>query len=387
MPQPSRPQSPTPTQNHWIPRRVFSPFLVCLPTVLVSCRFGGREPKKIGVVLSITGRGATYGQRALNGMRLAADKLNAEEPFALSPIQLVEADSHSSAAQALSAFRKLIDVDRVSVVIGFVLSDEVLTCAPIANARHVVLLTTAAGSDQIADAGDYVFRNRESAKLQAEALAANCIERLHLTNVAILHSLSSNGVSYAADFSKAVQKYGARVSASESFAEGKTDYRSEIERVRSKQLQAVYLAGLDQEMGLILRQAREVGYKPQFLASPGAISQKLLDIAGSAAEGLITASAAFHADSTDPLIRSFADAYTARFGTAPDFIAANSYDAVFLIAAAFRRGIATGDDIKTFLYSVRDFPGVGGRTTFDSRGEVFKPISLVRVSNGRFIPY
>ncbi len=363
--------------------------LVALVALLLpSCRFGSSpQPNKIGVVLALTGRGATYGQRALNGMQLGVDKLNTEEPFKSSPIQLVVEDSRSTATQALSGFRKLIDVNGVQVAIGFVLSDEVLTCAPTANERRVVLLTTAAGSDQIADAGDYIFRNRESARSQAEALAETSIKRLHLTDVATLHSTSANGLSYANDFSAAMENRGGHVTVSEPFAEGKTDYRSEIERLRTKKPKAVYLAGLDQELGLILRQAQEVGFTTQFLASPGAISQKLLDIAGLAAEGLISASATFDPESADGSVKSFVESYTAKYGTAPDFIAANSYDAVYLIASPFRQGLTAGEQIKKALYSVKNFPGVGGTMTFDSRGEVSKPISVVRVTNGKFKPY
>jgi branched-chain amino acid transport system substrate-binding protein len=155
------------------------------------------EPKeyRIGVVLSLTGRGATYGQRALHGMRLAVDELSATKSFRTRPIRLIVEDSRSSAPGALSAFRKLTDVDHVSVVIGFVLSDEVLTCAPVANERRVVLLSTAAGSDQIKDAGDYVFRNRESANLQAEAIAQACIEQFGFRKVAILHSNAAKNCS------------------------------------------------------------------------------------------------------------------------------------------------------------------------------------------------
>lgn len=166
---------------------------------------------KVGVVLSLTGRGATYGERALRGMQLAVDELNRTEDFQKKPIVLLIEDSNSSAQQSLSAFRKLIEVNQISVAVGFVLSDEVLTCAPLANEKKVVLLTTAAGSDEIKNAGDYIFRNRESASFQTEAIAKVCIENFGFKDVAILHSNSANGLSYARNFQSEVEHLGGKI--------------------------------------------------------------------------------------------------------------------------------------------------------------------------------
>jgi branched-chain amino acid transport system substrate-binding protein len=342
---------------------------------------------KIGAVISLTGRGATYGQRALNGIQLAVDELNATEPFRTHPIQLIVEDSQSAAPQSLSAFRKLIDVDHVPVAVGFVLSDEVLTSAPVANERKVVLLTTAAGSDKIKDAGDYIFRNRESGVAQSEAIASASIKRLGIKEVAILHSNSANGISYRDGFKQAIEQLGGTVSLAIGYNEGKTDYRAEIEQLRAKSPKAVYLAGLDQELGLILKQAKEVGFSTQFFASPGAISEKLLEIAGSGAEGLISASAPFDVNSTEPRIQSFITPYKKRFNDSPDFIAANSYDAIFMVAMCFKNGATDADQIKSCLYGVKAYPGIGGQTSFDADGEVIKQVSLVQVQGGRFVPF
>jgi len=360
--------------------------VVAVVAIVLNAPSSSPTEYRVGVVLSLTGRGATYGQRALNGMELAVDELNATEPFKNRPIRLLVEDSQSSAPQALSAFRKLIDMHQLAVAVGFVLSDEVLTCAPVANERHVVLLSTAAGSDKITDAGDYVFRNRESAGLQAEAIARACVERFGLREVAVLHSNAANGISYRDSFRDALQRLGGTVPLAVGYNEGKTDYRAEIEHLRAKSPRAVYLAGLDHELGLILKQAKEVGFDAQFFSSAGAISQKLLEIAGSAAEGLVCGSAPFNVESDDPRVQAFAQAFRSRFRESPDFIAANSYDAVRILAEIFLAGNLDSPGIKAGLYATNGFPGVGGRTTFDSDGEVTKPIEVVAVRNGRFVP-
>lgn len=358
----------------------------CTVWLLVSCqRSSSPSEYKIGAVLALTQRGGTYGQRALKGMQLAVDELNATESFRKRPVKLIVEDSQSAAPQALSAFRKLIDVDHVPVAIGFVLSDEVLTCAPVANERKVVLLTTAAGSDKIRDAGDYIFRNRESGGVEADAIATACLDRFKIKEIAILHSTAANGVSYADAFKKAVEHLAGTIVANVGYNEGKTDYRAEIEQLRAKSPKAVYLAGLDNELGLILKQAKELGFTPQFFSTAGAISQKLLEIAGDGAEGLVCGSAPFNADSEDPRVRKFVSGFTTRFKVTPDWIAANSYDAVYMLAGLLRKGETDSEAIKLGLYAIKEFPGVGGKTAFDKDGEVTKPISLVQVRNSRFM--
>jgi branched-chain amino acid transport system substrate-binding protein len=340
---------------------------------------------RIGAVLSLTGRGATYGEEARNGMQLAVDQLNAG-PFKRAPLRLLVADSGSSAKQALAAFHQLIDADHVFVATGFLLSDEALACAPLANQRKVVLLSPFAASNDIKNAGDYVFRNRESASRQAEAIARAAVERFGRKRLAVLYSNAANGISYRDGFDDTVLRLKVPIPTAVSFQEGKADYRPEIEKLRAAAPDAVYLAGLDKELGLILKQAKAAGFAPQFFASAAAISPRLLAIAGDGAEGLVCGSAPFDPASTEPHVREFVTAYRERYGSLPGFLAANAYDAIEIVAGRLKAGATDGEALKSALYTVQDYPGVGGTTSFDPFGEVDKPITLLQVKNGAFRP-
>ncbi|HEX2643483.1 MAG TPA: ABC transporter substrate-binding protein [Thermoanaerobaculia bacterium] len=375
------------------PRRRLSPWLALVVVSMTcalssSCSRGEPEPTeyKIGAVLCLSGRGASYGERAQNGFKLAIDELNAGD-FKGKPLRLVTQNTESSRDQARAAFQGLIEKEKITAAVGFLLSDEVLACAPLANQRKVVLLSPFAGSDDIKNAGDYVFRNRESASRQAEAIARIAVERFAEKRFAVLHSRSANGISYRDAFVDAVLRLGiATPPPTVSFEEGKTDYREQIQRLRDKAPEAVYLAGLDRELGLILKQSAELGFKPQFFASAAAISPKLLDIAGTAAEGLVGGSAPFDPESSDPRVQAFVASYEKRFGSPPDFLAANAYDAIHLIADQIRSGARDGESLKKGLYAVKNYPGIGGTMSFDSFGEVDKPITLVQVQKGSFRP-
>lgn len=340
---------------------------------------------RIGVVLPLTGRAATYGERSLNGISLAADQLNSDAPFVDHPIKLIVEDSQSKATHAVSSFRKLVDIDNVPVVVGLLTSDEALSCAPIAEQTKTVLFSSGAASTKLKFAGDYIFRNRESTDLQAKAIAKACIEKSGKGGIAVLHANAANAVSYRDSFIKAVENIGGNVLGVVAFNEGKTDYRAEIEQLRALNPKAVYLAGYDTELGIILKQCKEVGFVVDFYASAGAVSKKLLEIAKEGAEGLVCATAPFEANSQDPHIKAFVSSFEERYGKSPDWLAANSYDAIQILADILKKGAKTADQIKEGLYATKYFPGVAGITTFDEYGEVIKPITIIIVKNGSFL--
>ena len=352
-----------------------------LVVFFVQCTNQPQNQKKIGIVLSLSDRGATYGVRALNGIQIAADEIKDSGDS----ISIIIEDSKSDAKTALSAFQKLVTIDKVSVIVGMVLSDEVLTCAPYANTSHTVLFTPAAGSEEIIEAGDYVFRNRSAAFQFSDTLASYCKNILKLNEILILHSNSANGVSYANGFEESAKKYNLKITNSIGYDEDKTDYRTIVEKMKKENPQAVYLAGLDTELGIILRQCKEMNFKPQFIGSPGVISQKLIEIAGDGTENLIAASSDFDINSNDTRIKTFVSEYSNKYNSSPDWIAANSYDAIKIIYSLLQKGLTTGEEIKNGLYKLDNFPGITGLTNFDNNGEVSKKLTLKIVKNSKFI--
>lgn len=358
--------------------------VVFLVIFLDGCAKKDENEIKIGAILPLTGRAATYGERSYNGIKLALKKINSSTVHAKTPINIIVEDSQSQAQSSISAFQKLVSVNKVPVIIGLLTSDEALSCAPIAEKTKTVLFSPGASSMDIKFAGDFVFRNRESSDIQAEVIAKACIDRSGGKDIAILHANAANAVSYRDSFINAVKHLGFDVTNIVVYNEGNTDYRAEIEKLRALKPKAVYLAGYDTELGIILKQCRELAFKPDFYASTGAVSHKLLEIAQQGAEGLICATAPFNAESEEPHIKDFVDSFTTEYGEPPDWLAANSYDAVIITAHILNSGARSGEEIKKCLYTTRDFPGVSGSTTFDEFGEVIKPIKLIMVKDGQF---
>jgi branched-chain amino acid transport system substrate-binding protein len=130
----------------------------------------------IGIVLPLTGKAATYGERSLQGIQLAIDVSNGTSNTN-GNLRIIVEDSQSQASRAVTSFTKLVNIDKVPVVVGLLTSDEALACAPLAMRHKVILFTPGATSKELKEAGSYIFRNRESVELQTAVIAEACVKR------------------------------------------------------------------------------------------------------------------------------------------------------------------------------------------------------------------
>ena len=366
---------------------IYALIIVLVIATLTLCFGCAREPEeiRIGVILPLTGRAAKYAEDSMNGMALALNKINKSNkyPFIL---KVIYEDSKGNPSTAVSAFQKLREVDRVPIITGLILSNSALACAPIANSRKVVLLSTSASAEKMKDAGDFVFRLRESGIIHGKEMAKYARNSLKITNIAVIFANAENGITYSESFQKEFLSLGGKVLFSEGYNEGETDFRSLLIKAKSKNPEGLYLAGLAVEMGYILRQAREINFEPNFwLGSPGAENLKLIEIAEDASEGLIITSPPFNPNSKEKKVKDFIENYQKRYGSPPEVLAANGYDAIAIIAEIINKYGRTSEDVKNGLYKVKNFQGIGGEITFDEFGEVQKPVLFKKIHSKRFI--
>ncbi len=240
-------------------------------TCIVGCR--GKQDKgviRIGAILSLTGRGSQYGKASLQGIQIAVDEVNKAGGIHGRSIDLVVEDSLSEAKSAVTAYQKLLDIDKVCAIIGPILSDEVLAVAPEANRRQVLILAPAAGTDKIATAGPWVFRNRESANLQSVEIAKFLLKQPQPLRVGVLFSMTANAISYKDALLEALGAKKDLVVVQESFAEGQTDFKTILAKVKETAPTHVFVTGLAPEIARVLLQAKEVGLETKWLATAGA---------------------------------------------------------------------------------------------------------------------
>jgi len=336
---------------------------------------------KIGAILPLTGDGAKYGEEAKNGIELALEYLKD------SKIEVIYEDDQGKANGAINAFNKLVESENLPVIIGPMYSSTALAVAPLGEKKKVVIFSPSASSPELTKAGDYFFRNWPSDLYEGSEMASFAYNTLNLRAVAILSVNLDYGVGLTKVFEKVFKSFGGRILKTEYYNQGATDFRTQMNKLRSLNPEAIYLPGYYTEIGLILRQAKEIALKTKFLSCVGFDNPKVLEISGNATEGVIFARPYYDPESKNPNVKSFVERFTKRYGTAPGIYAAHAYDALKITAKAVEQGGYSADGIKKALYSIRDFPGITGKTSFDQNGDVIKPIQIMEVSNGKFKQY
>lgn len=337
-----------------------------------------------GVLVPLTGDRAAYGVAIRDGIALAVDEMNSQGGPNGARIRLIVEDTKGTTRDCVSAFEKLASQDEVGVVLGPMSSSEVLSVAPLAEQRHILLFTASASSPAISDAGDYIFRNVPSDIFEGNAMAEVAAAKLKLKTIGILYINTDYGIGVVQTFRTAYEKLGGKVGSAETYPDGTRDFRTHLQKVKEAAPEALYIVGY-KEMGAAVAQARELALPQRLLSTAIFEDPEILQAAGAAAEGLVFTSITFDPSNPDRRAVTFTKNYKKKFKREPDGYAASAYDAAHILGEAARLAGSLGPDpMKDALYRMKDFKGLLGDVKFDAKGDVLLPIKLKRVTNSKF---
>ena len=342
------------------------------------------EVIKIGAPLSLTGKIASFGEKARDGINMAVDEINQDGKI---KIKIIYEDAQSESAQAVNAVKKLIEIDNVNIILGPCGSSNVLAVAPLTEDNKIILFTPIAGSVDITKAGDYVFRNRETSKLSGERMAEFLVDQ-GINKIAVLSAQAPNSLSYKNSLIEKFKELGREIVFSADYSPNSLDFKTDIIKAKNKGAEAFYLAvasGVDAK--ILTKQIKELGFDGLVSGANAIESEEFLDKAGEAEEGVFITSPAFNIENSN--IQDYRNKYKELYDKEIDPYSANAYDAVKIIANAIEScgGDKDTDCIRDYLYNVKDYPGIGGNTTFDENGDVIKPVIIKVVKDGEFITY
>jgi branched-chain amino acid transport system substrate-binding protein len=376
--------------KYWGKSRFASLFaLSCAFLMLFNCQQndGNVSTFRIGMVLPLTGDLATYGQNAREGAELAIKLkggLVTDNPkLTVRQIKLVVEDSQGQPQRAVSALRKLIDVDKVRVVVGEISSSSTLAMAPIANAAKVVVVSPAASAPSVTDAGEFIFRTWPSDTFEITRMS-QYIRELDKNRIAVLAVNNDYGQAMLRNLRILLEGSSVQIVASELFPQDPTDLRTQITKIKGSSAELIYLIGYPGNAVLFLKQYRELGGKLPVIATSSFEDPIVLEQKSAVAEGVVFTSPMppdAYATSSD----EFKAEFKKQFGHEPGLVADNAFDAVYAILMAVNsKGLITGDAIRSGLLEIKGFPGASGAITFDKNGDIVKPAGLKVVHNGKF---
>ncbi len=354
-------------------------------SMLAGCAPAAQAPAeiKIGTIGPLTGDYATYGENVRKGVEIAVEEVNAAGGIDGKQIKLISEDTKGSPDDAAKAATKLIDVDKVTAIIGAVLSGETKTAAPFANDAKVTMISPSSTATGIPDIGPYIFRNCLSDDVQGAQLAEYAIKELGAKKIAIFYAKND----YGEALKNAVEAKAAELAtvvAVESYNDGEQDFNAVLTSIKAKQPDTLYIAGYYTEAAKIAQQASDQGLKVQILGADGFFSAKLTELGGTAVEGAIFTASFYPAD-PDAAVQTFVNAYKAKFNEDADMFSAQGYDAMKLVLEAIKAGGSDAEAIRNAMAAIKDFPGITGKTSFTENGDCDKEVLILKVQDGAFV--
>ncbi len=341
------------------------------------------EAIKIGTLGPLTGDIATYGLSTKNGVEVAVDEFNKNGGINGKPIQLISEDTRGDQTEAANAASKLIEQDKVSAIVGGVISSETMTAGPITEDAKIVMISSSSTAVGVPEIGDYVFRNCLSDEVQAVQLAEYAVEELGLKKFAVMFTNNDYGLSLKEAFEKKAKKL-AEVTAIETYNDGEKDFRAQLTKIKGTSPDALYIAGYYTEAAKIAQQAKDQGLDVNILGADGFYSPVLLELGGDAVEGSVF-TAGFFTDDPSEKAQNFVKAYTEKFNAEPDMFAAQAYDAAMILLTALKNANGAGGEAhQQEMLKIKDFPGITGSTSFTPIGDAVKDIIILKVENGKF---
>lgn len=364
-----------------VTRRQFSAGMMGALAAIVAPRLeakaAGRELLRVGSIFSYTGPAAFLGDRMKRSVELFVEETNKKGGINGVQIQSVIYDAASESSKAVLAVKRLIEQDKVDVIVGDGnRSDIGMAIVPTVQRARIPLMSVSGATALVEPVADrrYVFKSTVN-DVEVIARLLDFFKKKGIQQVAMLNDTGAFGVS-ARDVLKAqAPGAGITVAAWEEFAGGDTDLTAQLTRIRGTAAQAVICWTVTPAGVVFLKNARQLGMKQMLVHGYGYVVPRYMELAAEAAEGLLLTSLKFpvaeqlpDADPIKATILDYKARYRAKFGEETDVYGGQAWDGIGMMAAALARaGAHEAERVVGALEQTRGYKGVGGVFNFGAQ--------------------
>jgi len=349
-------------------------------------------PIKIGAVLDITGAGASLGVPERQALELLSEQLEAKGGINGRPVELLIEDNQSTEDGAAKAMTKLVDQEKVDLIIGASRTGPSLAMKSIAESSEIPMISLAA-NQKIVDGSKWVFKTAQNDRVVIERMVGYMDQQGYKT-IGLARDASGFGEGVQEMFDEIGKESGVSVKATERFAPDATDFTAQMVNLRNAGADVNVIWGIPPAAGLAQKAYRQLGIKTPVMQSHGIGNQVFLDTSGAAADGLIAPLGrlvvAGQLPADDPqkeTIETFIADYTEKFGKGPSTFSGHAYDAWMLAVNALTEVGSDKAAVRDHLEQVEGFVGISGVFTMtpeDHSGLSAEALQLVTVEGGEW---
>ena len=359
--------------------------------LVTGCGSSASKDIKIGVVYELTGNTASFGVAAANGAKLAFKEINANGGVLGKQIQIAVADNKGEPSESSNAMTKVISQDKVVAVTGFTTSSNGIAGSAVAEANKIPFVAAATTNPKVTldeNSGkvkNYTFRVCFIDPFQGTVGANFVLNSLKAKNAVVMIDNSSDySKGLAKVFTEAFTKGGGKIAAEVAYLQKDQDFKTILTSIKASNPDVIYLPGYYEEVGKIIKQARELGITATFVGGDGWDSPKLAEIAGSDALNNSFFTNHYSVEDNSPKSKAFLEAFQKEYGEVPDAMAVLGYDAAYALVDAIKRaGSTDSEKIREALASTKDFQGVTGALTLNANHDAIKSAVIIEMKNGK----
>ena len=345
------------------------------------------EPIRIGAFLAVTGPAAFLGDPEQKTLELYVEKINAAGGVLGRKLQLYAYDSAGDAEKARGYVKRLIEQDKVDVIVGGSTTGETMAVVPLAEAAGMPFISLAGAVVIVEPVKKWVFKTPHTDRLACEKIFVDMRAR-GATRAALISGSGGFDKSMRAECLKVAPKHGVEIVADETYGAGDNDMTAQLAKIKATPgVQAVLNAGFGQGPAIVTKNYRQLGIAVPLYQSHGVASKQFVKLAGDAAEGVRLPAAALlvaetlpDADAQKKVVVDYKRAYEARFRQEVSTFGGHAYDGLMLALEAMRRAGSTEKaKVRDALESIRGYMGTAGAVNMSAQDHMGLDLTAFRM--------
>lgn len=351
------------------------------------------DPIKIGSVLSVTGPAAFLGDPELKTLQMYVEDINKKGGVLGRQLELVHYDDGSDAGKANGFGKRLIDDDKVDIIVGGTTTGSTMSMAPLVEKAGVPFISLAGAVVVVEPVKKWIFKTPHTDRMAAEKVFED-MKKQNLTKVALFSETSGFGQSGKKETEGVAAKMGITLVSNETYGPKDTDMSPQLTKIRNTPgVQAVFIFGLGQGPAIATKSYKQLGMTLPLYHAHGVASDEFIKIAGAAADGVRMPGAALLVhdklpanDPQKPVAEGYAKAYKAKFNSDVSTFGGHAYDGLMLAVDAIKRAGSTDKaKVRDAIEATKNFVGTGGvvnMSATDHMGLDLSAFRMLEIKNG-----